>query len=63
MLILENLVQNYNQTRHEFEIHLENASQVEPCPEEAEEIPQIQYHVRALFCLSQLLTALPKHAG
>ena len=42
-------VQNYNQTRHEFEIHLENASQVDPCPEEAEEIPQIQYHVSAVL--------------
>lgn len=39
---------NYNQTRHDFEIHLENASQVEPCPEEAEEIPQIQYHFKKL---------------
>ena len=47
-------VQNYNQTRHEFEIHLENASQVEPCPEEAEEIPQIQYHVSLWFCRAAL---------
>ncbi len=49
-------MQNYNQTRHDFEIHLENASQVDVCPEEAAEIPQIQYHVsldlNAPFALS-----------
>lgn len=40
------LVQNFNQTRHQFEIHLENGSQVEPVQDEAE-IPQLHFNVSA----------------
>lgn len=40
---LRNKRGNFNQTRHQFEIHLENQSQVEECVDE-EDIPQIFFN-------------------
>ena len=37
--------QNFNNTRHDYEITLEPSSIVEPCPDEEAVIPKIQYHV------------------
>ena len=41
-------MQGFNNTRHDYEITLENQSQIEVVPEDPESaaIPQIQYHVR-----------------
>ncbi len=41
------------QTRHQFEIHLENQSQVEECVDE-EDIPQIFFNVRRGCCPLEL---------
>lgn len=38
-------VQNFNNTRHDYEITLEPSSIVELCPDEEAVIPKIQYHV------------------
>ncbi len=37
--------QNFNNTRHDYEITLEPSSIVELCPDEEAVIPKIQYHV------------------
>ena len=44
-------VQNFNNTRHDYEITLEPSSIVEVCADEEAVIPKIQYHVRALFLI------------
>ncbi len=49
-------MQGFNTTHHEFEITLENASEITVVPEDDETaaIPAIQYHVRrfaSLLCL------------
>ena len=38
-------MQNFNNTRHDYEITLEPSSIVELCPDEDAIIPKIQYHV------------------
>ena len=43
-------VQNFNNTRHDYEITLEPSSIVEVCADEEAVIPKIQYHVRPLCC-------------
>ncbi len=48
-------VQNFNNTRHDYEITLEPSSIVELCPDEEAVIPKIQYHVSthaSSICLS-----------
>ena len=42
------IVQNFNNTRHDYEITLEPSSIVELCPDEEAVIPKIQYHVSTL---------------
>lgn len=43
-------MQQFNTTRHDFEITLENQTQIEVVGEDAQTqaIPKIQYHVRSL---------------
>ena len=42
-------MQQFNNTRHDFEIQLENASVVQPCEDEPQDsIPRALYHVRTL---------------
>lgn len=41
---LKNKRGNFNQTRHQYEIHLENGSLLEPVLDDAGDIPQIRYN-------------------
>ena len=53
-LILQCYLQAFNNTRHDFEIQLENASVVQPCDDEPEDaIPNALYHV-CLLLLSEI---------
>lgn len=50
---LRNKRGNFNQTRHQFEIHLENGSQVEPVQDEAE-IPQLHFNFTSISQLEDV---------
>ena len=47
-------LQNYNQTRHDYEIMLEPNSIVELCEDDTSAIPRMQYHVRLVLWFSVL---------
>ncbi len=48
-------MQNFNNTRHDYEITLEPGTVIEPCEEEEAVIPKMQYHVspRTSFCFKE----------